>query len=215
MLCSTYSLLALSSEQQNARHMLARLEDFVQKNWARIACLDDRAFIECAAKNLDRFHRYCRTRKLELHVIPAIRRVTRAADALIDELEQLGAAAASVFGLINEQLESVLELGAVRLPELRFSIEVYCYNMLKKLSAEEGKLFPVMRGLLSPEEWFSIASTFLSPDGGPAHLKPQPPLNRRKRPAELGFLADGRNRRSPRSVWEYGMVDPRGQGVRR
>ena len=202
MLCSTYSLLALSSEQQNARHMLARLDDFVHKSWDKVACLNDRCFLESAVQNLRRFHHYCRTRKLETHVIPAIRRATRAADALIEELELLGAAAVSVFRLINEQFDAALGHGVVRLQELRFSIEVYCHNMMKKLTAEECRLFPAVRGLLPPEEWFSIASQFLAPPP-PSSARP-PPVNRRKRPAEVGLLLAGHRIRPPRKAWDAG-----------
>ena len=209
MLCSTYSLLALSSEQQNARHMLARLEHFVLKNWDKVARLDDCAFLEATAQTLGRFHHYCRTRKLEVHVLPAIRKATRVADALIDELELLGAAAANMFGLVEEQFKSALDRGA-RLHELRFSIEIYCQSMVKKLLVEEGQLFPIMRGLLPAEEWFAMASKFLASakTGSLEASEPgvQLPLaNRRKLPAKLGLLAD-HSARSKRQVWSYGMA---------
>ena len=198
MLCSTYSLLALSGEQQNARHMLGRFEHFVLKSWDKVAHLDNRVFFEAASRQLRRLHDYCCTRKLDVHVIPAIRRSTRAADDLLDELQMLGAAAMRVFALVDEQVRSLLERGAVQLQDLRFSIEIYCRNMQKKLSAEEGKLFPIVRGLLPPEEWFFIASQFIAEakDGRsalPDSKADLPPVNRRKRPADLGFLSTGRN----------------------
>lgn len=191
MLSSTYTLVALSCEQQNVKYMLLRLENsFQSKDWEEAKVTNNFQYLKAAFFNLRQLDQYCHARKLECFVIPAIRRATREVDALLEQLESLSSACVSVLRLASEQLESILNRDFFKLNDLRFSMEIYCQNIMKKLALEEENLFPVVRGLLSTEEWFSIANKILLHNKNSDREQTAASsrrVNRRKRPARIGL----------------------------
>ncbi|MFD2273460.1 hypothetical protein ACFS07_26860 [Undibacterium arcticum] len=44
------------------------------------------------------------------------------------------------------------------------SIELYCNNLLQRLTKEEDELLPLAQRVISSDEWFAIGAQFLSLD---------------------------------------------------
>jgi hypothetical protein len=55
------------------------------------------------------------------------------------------------------------EQGAVKIEELCSSMELYCNNLYQRLVKEE-ELLQIAQRVISLEEWFAIAASFLSHD---------------------------------------------------
>lgn len=160
MLTATYSLVAIHAEQDKAHSILSRLQQYIRGAWQGLQALDF-SFLESAFNKMLHFDDYCRSRKVELYLIPAMRRVTSEADALIAELESLSAAGAGLLRSIRNQLAGALDSGGAA-GEIHESMERYCDNMRARLGKEDTELFPMARRVLSIEEWFSVAAQFLS-----------------------------------------------------
>jgi len=165
MLTATYSLVAIRAEQDKAHRLLFRLQQYIHSGWQSLRNLDF-AVLESAFNKMLHFDNYCRGRKVELYLVPAIRRVTREADALLAELESLSTAGAEMIRLARSQLANVFETGGAAAHEACRSIDQYCFSLQARLRKEDAELFPLARRVLSIEEWFSIAAQFLSDDGG-------------------------------------------------
>lgn len=165
MLTATYSLVAIAAEQDNARSMLSRFRHYLQVAWKGFQGMDF-SFLENAFNKLLQFDTYCRNRKLELYVIPALRKVTREADVLIGELESLSSKGMNLIRFVREQLASAIEVTTTKATDVFAAIEHYCNCLFIRLEREERELIPLARRLLSIEDWFNIAAQFLSEDGG-------------------------------------------------
>lgn len=163
MLTATYSLVAISAEQKNARSILSKLQQHIHNILHDLQGIN-RSCIESALVKLEQFEEYCHQRKVEIYVIPAIRKTTREADPILAELESLSSKSMSILQSLHEQLRLVFDQGILEINKLCSSMEMYCHNLLKRLAKEEEELFPIVRGLLPIEEWFHIASKFLSDD---------------------------------------------------
>ncbi|NEX62040.1 hypothetical protein [Noviherbaspirillum galbum] len=166
MLTATYSLVAISAEQDTARSILHRLQQHIQNVWHSVHNID-LAFLGSCFEKVFQFDDFCRRRKLEVHVIPALKRVTREADDLIDQLDALGAASLVFVRSTFEHFKKVVDLGTARAHEMVTAMELYTGEMATRLKREEEELFPLMRRSFSVEDWFAIASCFLAEDGGP------------------------------------------------
>ncbi|MGV3654680.1 MAG: hypothetical protein ACO1N5_10725, partial [Noviherbaspirillum sp.] len=72
MLTATYSLVALSVEQEKAQSGLCALDEFIRKNSADpLQASPD--VLEAALNELARFDQYYHERKVEIFIIPALR----------------------------------------------------------------------------------------------------------------------------------------------
>jgi hemerythrin-like domain-containing protein len=60
--------------------------------------------------------------------------------------------------------------GVIKVKALYSSIELYCNNLLQRLTREEEELWPLAKRVISSEEWFLIGAKFLSLD---AESKPR------------------------------------------
>lgn len=165
MLTTTYSLATLSVEQKNARSTLAKLQQHIRSLWQDMQSLNH-ACMESTLMKLEQFEEYCHRRKVEAYLIPAIRKSTHKADGILAELESLSSSAVSILQSMQEQLKRAYEHGAQELSKLCSAMDLYCNNLLTRLTREEEELFPLVRGLLPTEEWFQIAARFLSDDAG-------------------------------------------------
>jgi hemerythrin-like domain-containing protein len=165
MLTATYSIVTISTEQNNTRRILHRLQQHIRNAWNGLKQID-LASVESAFNNLTQFDKYCRNRKVEVHLIPAIRRVTNDADSLLAELEALSASGMNILRALREQLCRACQEGIIRVNEVCSSMELYCTKLQKRLAKEEDELFPLARRLFSIEEWFAIAEKFLADDAG-------------------------------------------------
>jgi hypothetical protein len=162
MLTATYSLVTLSVEQKNARCGLTALQQFIS-NSARNAVQPDEVVLETAINKLSEFDQYCHSRKVEMYVIPAIRKATREADPLLAELESLSFRGLCILGSLREGVRSAVGQGREKIEELCASMELYCANLYQRLVKEE-ELFNIAQRVISVDEWFKIASDFLSED---------------------------------------------------
>jgi hemerythrin-like domain-containing protein len=175
MLTATYSIVTISTEQNKTCRILHRLQQHIRNAWNGLKNID-LASIESAFNNLTQFDKYCRSRKVEVHLIPAIRRVTSEADSLLAELEALSVSGMNILRSLREQLGRAYNEGVIRVNEVCNSMELYCSKLQNRLAKEEDELFPLARRLFSIEEWFSIAEKFLSDDaGGRGHNERFPP----------------------------------------
>lgn len=163
MLTATYSLVAITAEQDKARSMLGRLRQYFQATWRGLQGFDF-AFLETAFNRLMQFDKFCRNRKLEVYLIPAMRGVSTEAEALIEELEALSAKAACLLRFVGDQLAGAFELGSIKINEVCHAMESYCERIVMRLDKEERELLPLAQCLFSIEDWFSIAAKFLSED---------------------------------------------------
>jgi hemerythrin-like domain-containing protein len=162
------------------------LQQHIRNAWNGLKSID-LASIESTLNNLTQFDKFCRGRKVEVHLIPAIRRVTPAADALLAELEALSASGMNILRSLREQLGHAFEDGVVRVSEVCNSMELYCNKLQRRLAKEEEELFPLARRMFSIEEWFAIAEKFLSDDAQvrgsrenfPSHAMQAPAQSRR------------------------------------
>jgi len=163
MLTATYSLVAISAEQKNARCMLSRLHAQIQNILHDFHSIN-RTCVEGALHKLEQFEEYCHKRKVETYVIPAIRKSTHEADPILAELESLSSRCVHILHSLHEQLRSAFDKGLAEVRRVCSAMEMVCRNLLKRFAKEEEELFPIVRGLLPIEEWFDIAAKFLSDD---------------------------------------------------
>ena len=64
MLTVTYSFVAISAEQDKARGILSRLQQYIQNAWQGLQNVD-LAFLDAAFNRLLQYDDYCRNRKFE------------------------------------------------------------------------------------------------------------------------------------------------------
>jgi hypothetical protein len=187
MLTATYSLVTISTEQNKTRSVLRKLQQYIQNTWKGLQNID----LDCldsVFKSLTQFDKYFRTRKVEVYLVPAIRRATSEADSLLAELDALSVSSMNLLRSVREQLGRAFEGGGLRFNEACSSIDLYCNNMLTRLIREEEELFPLARRVFSVDEWFSLAEKFLADEaeghGRKRYLR-QPPLMPAPNPASL------------------------------
>lgn len=163
MLTATYSIVAISAEQNNARKILAKLQQSISAIWKNLQEIDF-ASVESAVHKLTQFDQFFRSRKVERYVIPAIRNATREVDSLLAELESLSAFCLRILQSLPQQVRHVLDQGVMKRKELRRAMELYCSNLLLRLAKEEEELLPLVHRVLSGDEIFELAAKFLSDD---------------------------------------------------
>lgn len=162
MLTTTYALVAISLEQKNANSMLMKLQNKIMRsNWNN-ATIFDLCDLKSAFKQLIQFDKYCRSRKIEAYIIPAIRRVSIETDALLDELESLSSLGLRMIRSLYEQIQLTIKKGIVNADTFFSSMECYCQSLRKRLAKEEQELLPVAERILSFDQWFAIAVECLS-----------------------------------------------------
>jgi hemerythrin-like domain-containing protein len=163
MLTATYSLVALSVEQKNARNMLSRLHAQIRNILQNLHSINH-ACLESAITKLEQFEEYCRKRKVETYVIPAIRQSTRKADPILAELETLSSRSIGILRALHEQWRNAIEQGMAGVKNICSGMEMYCHHLYERFAKEEEQLFPVVISLLPNEQWFDIAAKFLHED---------------------------------------------------
>lgn len=161
MLTATYSLVTISTEQSKVRRILVKLQQCIRNAWRNLK-ENNLSSIESAFNSLSQFDKYFRTRKVEVYLIPAVRRATSNADTFLEELESLSAVGMDILRSVREQLRRAAEGGGVRIGDICNSMELYCSQLLKRLAREEEELFALARRLFSVDEWFALAAKFLS-----------------------------------------------------
>jgi len=164
MLTATYSLVAISSEQQRARRILARLQQSIASLWRNQREIDQ-AGVETTVQKLMQFDRVFSQRKMERYVIPALKSATHEVDAVLEELDALSRFCMRLLQTLQQQSHLVLQQGAAKLKDLRRAMELYCSNLHLRLAKEEEVLLPLLPRVLTGTEIFELGVQFLSDDG--------------------------------------------------
>lgn len=164
MLTATYSLVVLNAEQDKTRRILSRLQHYIETTWKSLHSLD-LAFLSSAFDKLVQFDKYCRSRKIEIYLLPVLREMSREAAVLIAEIELLNDKATILMRSIGEQLRAMFDAGGAGNGELCENLRHCCLHFSAKLEREERELLPLARRVLPVENWFAIAAQLLAEDG--------------------------------------------------
>lgn len=171
MLTATYTLVALSVEQSSVRVSLQTLQQMLQSNFVHQTALTP-VQVGAACETVKRIYESCHWRKLERFLIPAIRKSTHEADKLLQDLDELGRAAADAVGVLVIRLGSMAIDTHSAVIQFCSALEAFCSATLERLEREEKDLFPVARAVISGETWFSIANEMLAHDAYIQDTKP-------------------------------------------
>lgn len=185
MLTATYSLVAITAEQEKTRSRLTRFQRFVEASWKDLQAIDF-GFLEAGFQRMLQFDQFLRQRKIELYLIPALKGLSREADLLIAELEALAAQAGRVLQETASELAARVEFSRIQVSQACESMQAYCRCVASRLHLEDQALLPLARRLLSVEDWFRLASEFLSRDSQDER-KPAPPM---RTPRHVGRSSD-------------------------
>lgn len=165
MQTTSYSIVALTSEQQNVRSILGKLVQCLHNGAWKLDDGIDLDGLEMVFNKLLMIDRYCHERKLERYVIPAVRNASTDTDALLDKLEMLSVEALRILRFVYDRIQQAIDGGDVDIEMLIATMELYCLRMLERLSLEEEELFPVASRLLSNAEWFRLAARCVADAG--------------------------------------------------
>ncbi len=165
MLTATYSIIALKIEQNRARWTFSSIQQFILSGIRNIKTAGSIDFdVDAMLTRLNQFEKFCHQRKMEVFVIPALRKVTHEADSLLDELERLSAASVSLLRAVQEKLQQALRNGVAVIDEICASLEQCCAHFFRRL-AHEDEVVQIAERVMPTEAWFGIAESFLSVDG--------------------------------------------------
>jgi len=176
MLTETYTLVTLSVEQTSVRLSLQSLQKLLQSNFLHQSALSQRQ-VEYACDSLKRLYENCHWRKLDKFLIPAIRRISRAADGLLEEFDALSQAAADAMAAAVRTVGGAAIEGEARVAQFCAAIDRFCTALLKRLEREEQELFPVARTVISGDAWFAIANQMLAHDAYQQECRGGQPLH--------------------------------------
>lgn len=157
MLTETYALVAITAEQQNMRRVLSNLKESIDDNFLDRQNVEPDE-IESMLNKLVLVERYFHARAVVRSVIPSIRHATTAKEDLLSELDALSAHAKLILQNLREGSQSSANLSSLRIEKLHFSMQQFCQILLKRLDQEEAELFPLAQQVLTPDEWFEVAT---------------------------------------------------------
>lgn len=171
MLTATYTLVALSVEQASIRASLQSLQKLLQTNFRHQASLGA-GQVAHACDKLQGLYQNCHWRKIDMFLIPAVRRATRQADALLAELDALSVAAGEAIAATAARVGTAALDTEAAVGQFCAAIEQFCTTMQARLDREESELFAIARAVISGEAWFSIANHMLAHDAQRDESKP-------------------------------------------
>lgn len=167
MLTATYSLVSLSVEQASIRLSLLAFQKYMHvqlRHQTRLSL----AQLQYAGDWLNRLYQGGYWRKVELYLIPAIRRATPQADqlldALLDELSKLNHAALESVNAVQQRAGAAIDSSGQQAEQLCAAIDAFCAALFERLEKEERELFALARKVIVGEAWFAIAYQFLAHD---------------------------------------------------
>jgi len=169
MLTATYSIIALKIEQRRARWTFSSTQRHILYGIRHLKTAGG-VDLEVLLNRLTQFEQYCHRRKVEVVVIPALRRLTREADALLDELEQLSKASLDLLCSVREKLQHWMRSGATAVEDICVTLEQCCASFYRRLLREE-ELVELAERVIPTEAWFGIAKCLLYEDGRALGLK--------------------------------------------
>lgn len=160
MLTSTFSLAAISVEQQHAHRALSSFERGLQNLESESAVGIASEAVEVACQKLHRIAEFFRTRIIEAHVIPALHLCTDGLESTFSELEALSAEADEVMHVIASKVAN-RELSGFNIADLSAQFERYCECQNSRVAIENSRVLPSAYNSLPPEVWFSIGAACL------------------------------------------------------
>ncbi len=169
MLTATYSIIALKIEQNRACWTLSSIQQSILNGLRNIKNASG-VELESMLNRLAQFEQYCHRRKMEVFVIPALRKFTREADALLDELDSLNAAGIALLRSLREKLQQLLCHGTAIVEEIGVALQECCAYFSRRLLREQ-ELVQIAERVIPTEAWFGIAAGFLVEDGRAMALK--------------------------------------------
>ena len=172
MLTATYSMVAMATEQARACNILDSTRAAITAMWGDVQ-EGDLARMETALLRLTRFEQYCHQRKVEKFVIPAVRGASHEIDAIVGDLDSLSNVGIDCLDRAAEQWRMMFDRRAQRMAALCGAMESYCDCLQQRLRKEEEELLPLVRRMLSMEDWFALAAQFLG-DERTAHRAAPP-----------------------------------------
>lgn len=161
MLTTTYSLIVFAAEQKDTRAKIMLLRDRIRHAVAGASVLDS-AFVDGFLTQLNGFHDYLQSRKLDVYLIGRMRALGRHAALLLTELESLSLLIRNALLWTREKMALATRYGGLYLVDLQDAVELYCTSVRKKIDKEEDELLPMATHLLTAEDWFQIAGQLLS-----------------------------------------------------
>lgn len=172
MLTATYTIATLLVEQNKTRLGLFALQKCIENN-ATFPQNMGANKLESVLDALDWFHAHCHQRKVEIELVPAIRKnSTKEADALLAELESLNLMGLSVLESIRNQWRPAIEQQIGKTQDMYDAMKTYCDTLFKKLDKEEQELFPMAARVISVDEWFEIADKLLHENNPKSEAQP-------------------------------------------
>ncbi|HZX25670.1 MAG TPA: hypothetical protein VFF16_01270 [Telluria sp.] len=160
MLTATYSIVAMSVEQSSVRTSVHALHQLVHGTFEPEEALSPRQ-VDYACEAMQRLYDAFGWRKVEQFLIPALRKVTRAADRLLEELDRVKLAAADTMGALFERVRNYGVESPAQVQHFCSEADAFCNALLTRLEREERELFPIARAALSSEAWFAIANQII------------------------------------------------------
>jgi hypothetical protein len=162
MLTATYSIIVISTEQKHAYRILSSLDQDIESSSASDLQIADMSSVKTILSKIMQFDIYCRARKVETYVIPAIQKISKDLNTFFAELESLSVSALNLIKGIVEQLQSTVGKEKIKKDFIYTCMQTYCKSLSIRLRKEKEQFFPVMPELLSNDEWFEIATKCLA-----------------------------------------------------
>lgn len=163
MLTSTYTLVALKIEQAGIKTGLTEFQDYARTHYQGPEGLSMGQLDEACAR-LRRLYRSSTWRKVEIFLIPALRKATRDCDVLLAELGALTHQAYLAFDGFEARLRHAAADESLLSEQLREVVDAFCTALLTRLEREENELLPVARSVIQDDTWFAIANQSLTHD---------------------------------------------------
>lgn len=160
MLTATYSIVALELEHKKARWTFSSLQQYILNSIRSLKSASS-IDVEQLFTRLSQFEQYCQQRRIATFLIPTLRKITREADAVLDELDKLTEASIALLRSLQGKLQLALNQGAAVIEDLCASLEQCCMNFYQRLSREE-ELVKIAERVIPSEAWFGFAATALS-----------------------------------------------------
>lgn len=177
MLTATYSLVAMSVEHATVRASLNAFQTLVRSTFAPEPALSS-GQVDFACLAMQRLYNAFGCRKVELFLIPSVRKLTHVADRLLADLDQLRRTAAQSMDWLLDHVRGSAVNTRAAVASFCESAEKFCSALLARLEREERELFAVARTVLPVETWFDIAHEMIA-----AESKSGKPREPRRLPA--------------------------------
>lgn len=176
MLIATYALSTLSVEQKKERSFIGRIQNTLHGNAGKLHDIDPLR-LESDLDQLSRFSESRHQRRVAGCLMPAVRRATDEADALLADLESLGQTGSELLRYVRHSLRPAFAHSTTHdthgaIQQLCSSMERYCQNLLQRLTKEEQELLPLARRVMSGDDWFAVGKAFLASDARRAERTP-------------------------------------------